>query len=88
MNSVAIGYLIGTFLVPFILGWIFTKKWYWGLVIGMIGLAFQVTRQTEMAKGQAAAQQLEDQRRERLWDQFSPKDSSWDQKPIFSSPSR
>jgi hypothetical protein len=48
INNEAVGYLIGafgaTFIIPLILGKIFTKKWSYGLMFGIIGIVWQVVR--------------------------------------------
>jgi hypothetical protein len=45
INLEGVGYLLATFLVPFLLVWIFSKKWYYGLLAGVIWTAFQLSRQ-------------------------------------------
>jgi len=60
------GYLTGLFIVPLVLFWIFTKKWYYGVIAGVIGVAFKVTSDSEKAKTRAAEQQLE-QRQTENW---------------------
>jgi hypothetical protein len=48
INGEAVGYLIGSFsgafLIPFILGAIFTKKWQYGLMFGILGIVWQFAK--------------------------------------------
>lgn len=52
INWEAVGYIMGTFLVPFVIGWLVTKKWYWALLIAIIWVLFKLSNHPAAPSGE------------------------------------
>ena len=49
INWEGVGYLTGTFLVPFLIVWIISKKWYLGVLAGIVWIFFKASQVSHVA---------------------------------------
>ena len=44
VNWEHLGYLSGSLVIPFIIGYVLTKRWYWALLVAVIWVVFQASK--------------------------------------------